>query len=262
MWTGRSAGDQRALLDGSGAPSPVPRSRKIRCLNQVHGARVLAVGALHAHAAEVYRAAPDSYEHGTLPEGYEHGPLPEGYEHGPLPEGYEHGPLPEGYEHGPLPEGDALVSIGDRSCLGVLTADCAAVALGSPEGIFAAVHAGWRGLIAGVVEAAVAAVRALGAEEVLAGLGPCIHPCCYRFAAPELDTLAQRYGADVRALTTTGEPALDLPRAVGAALARAGAQLVVDLDRCTACDDDGFSYRARKEQERQALFVWMEAGPP
>jgi copper oxidase (laccase) domain-containing protein len=105
-------------------------------------------------------------------------------------------------------------------------------------------------------------VRALGATEVSAGLGPCIHACCYRFKAPELDVLAQRYGEGVRAVTTLGEPALDLPHAVRCALAQGGAQLVVDLDRCTACGSDAFSYRARHDEARQALLVWREPASP
>src|SRR5674476_1670642 len=55
----------------------------------------------------------------------------------------------------------------------------AAIALASAEGVCSAVHAGWRGLAAGVVEAAVTAMRDLGASDVTASLGPCIHAPCY-----------------------------------------------------------------------------------
>jgi copper oxidase (laccase) domain-containing protein len=134
------------------------------------------------------------------------------------------------------------------------------VALGSPEGIHGAVHVGWRGLVAGVVDRAVAAMTALGATAVVAGLGPTIHPCCYAFGPDDLDAVAAVAGDGVRSVTKAGTPALDLPAAVRARLAAAGAPVVVDVDVCTACGGDGFSFRARADDARQALFVWRTAG--
>lgn len=160
------------------------------------------------------------------------------------------------------PDADAVISIGTSSCLVVLTADCAPVALASREGFFAAVHVGWRGLLAGVIERTLSAMSALGATGLEAGLGPCIHPCCYSFGAPELGLVVDRYGADARSRTSVGEPALDLPRAVRTALSHGGAELVIDEDRCTACSDDAFSYRAHGDEERQALLVWFERLDP
>lgn len=152
--------------------------------------------------------------------------------------------------------GDALVTRGAEA-LAVMTADCAPVAMSSPEGIIAAVHAGWRGLMAGVIQAAAATMRALGALRVEAALGPCIHAECYEFQNPELDEVVNRFGADVRAETRTGRPALNLPVAVRAALQEADAALVHDVDVCTACAADRFfSHRARGERQRQAMVLW------
>ena len=109
------------------------------------------------------------------------------------------------------PEADAVIGAGTGSCLVVLTADCAPVALGSPEGIHGAVHVGWRGLEAGVIARAVDVMRGLGASEVVAGLGPTIHPCCYRFSPEDLEAVAAVVGDEVRGVTTDGGPALDLP---------------------------------------------------
>ena len=62
----------------------------------------------------------------------------------------------------------------------------------------------------------------------------------------------------MRTTTPEGRPALDLPAAVRTALQGAGAELVYDADVCTACAaDDYFSYRARKERERQAVVAWL-----
>lgn len=154
-------------------------------------------------------------------------------------------------------EGDALVTASPHAALAVFTADCAPVALASPEGVVGAVHAGWAGLVAGVVGAAVDAMRALGAGRVEAALGPCIRAGCYEFARADLDRLVSAFGPSVEGVTSTGRPALDLPAAVGSALAAAGATLAFDTGACTACDAAGFfSHRARGEAERQAMVVW------
>jgi YfiH family protein len=158
--------------------------------------------------------------------------------------------------------GDGLVASAPSTCLAVLTADCASVALGSPEGVFGTVHAGWRGLVAGVVEEAVEVMRSSGASDVVGALGPCIHPGCYEFGEGDLDTVAAVYGDRVRGRTTTGRPALDLPAAVSAALAASGAEETAGSSSCTACSERYFSYRARRDPGRQALVVWAQASPP
>jgi len=156
--------------------------------------------------------------------------------------------------------GDALVSTGPVVAVAVLTADCAAIALGSREGVFAAVHAGWRGLVGGVVEAAVGAMRGLGATDVVGALGPCIHPGCYEFSEDDLATVAGLYGGRVRGRTRAGRPALDVPAAVSAALAAGGAAEAPGINACTACAGGYFSHRARSERGRQALIVWSAGG--
>ncbi len=157
---------------------------------------------------------------------------------------------------GEPPPGDALVGGGHELVLAVLVADCAAVALASPEGVHGAVHVGWRGLLAGIVEKAAAAARNLGARELVAGLGPCIGPCCYEFGGAPLEELIGRYGASVRSVTTTGAEALDLPAAVRVALQKVGVPLVHDNSLCTGCRADAWSHRVRADKERQALLVW------
>jgi YfiH family protein len=151
---------------------------------------------------------------------------------------------------------DAAVTAEAGCALAVLTADCAPVALASTEGVIGVAHAGWRGAGAGVLEATVAAMRELGATDVKAVIGPCIHAECYEFGAAELDQLAGRLGDAVRAATTEGRLALDLPAAVRSALQRAGVETIDDVDVCTACSSDHYSWRARNESARQATVVW------
>ncbi|MDQ3570733.1 MAG: polyphenol oxidase family protein [Actinomycetota bacterium] len=163
---------------------------------------------------------------------------------------------------GPTQEGDALVTARSDVALGVLTADCAPVALASPEGVVGAAHAGWAGLARGIIERTVEAMRAMGASRVEAALGPCIRAECYQFAAADLERLTARLGNSIRGATRAGDPALDLAAGVAAALHRAGADMVHDEDQCTACSSDSslrhryFSHRAREETERQAMVVW------
>ena len=157
---------------------------------------------------------------------------------------------------------DALVADSGGIAVCVLTADCAPLALASPEGVFAAVHAGWRGLVAGVVDATVVRMRAAGATAVSGALGPCIHAGCYEFGATDLDAVAGAFGRTVRGTTARGTPALDMVAGVRAALDAAGASLVDGVDVCTACGGGQYSHRARGDAGRQALVVWSTAGMP
>jgi YfiH family protein len=159
----------------------------------------------------------------------------------------------------PLPTApavDAVVTVARRLPLVVLTADCAPIALATDDAV-AAVHAGWPGLLAGVVEGAVAELRRAGRGPVRAALGPCIHPDRYEFGLADLDRIAARLGDEVRAVTATGRPALDIPAAVRAALERAGVDDLQDVDVCTADSRDHFSYRRDGTTGRQALVAFL-----
>lgn len=80
------------------------------------------------------------------------------------------------------PQADALVTLSGEVAVGALSADCAPVLLLDAEaGAAAAAHAGWRGALDGVLEAAVAAMAAAGArrERIVAAVGPCISQRAY-----------------------------------------------------------------------------------
>lgn len=151
---------------------------------------------------------------------------------------------------------DAAVSATPGCALAVLTADCAPVALASAEGVHGVAHAGWRGLLAGVVERTVEAMRRLGATDIRAELGPCIRAGCYEFGADGVDAVAARLGPTVRARTPAGRPALDLAAGVGVALQAVGVDDLQDAGVCTACSTNHFSWRSRRDQGRQATVVW------
>jgi copper oxidase (laccase) domain-containing protein len=211
------AGDGDLRTIGSGPlPGAVPGHLVVRRVRQVHGAGVVVVDA----------------------------PVPD--------EALSWAPGPEDAP----PDGDAVVASGDGFALVVLTADCASVALGSPEGVHGAVHAGWRGVGAGVLAQAIDVMRSVGASTVVAGLGPCIGPCCYEFSAADLDALVAAWGPEVASRTTWGRPSLDLRAAVRGQLSRSGVTMAATPTPCTMCTPGYFSHRGRGDEARQALLVW------
>jgi len=133
--------------------------------------------------------------------------------------------------------------------LAVRTADCVPLVLLGAESI-GVVHAGWRGLALGIIQATVAAMGDVHTAHV----GPHIRAGCYEFGDDDLDDVARSLGDGVRATTTWGTPALDLTAGVRAAL---GNITVVDAGACTACSDLYFSWRARKDEARFATIAWM-----
>lgn len=155
---------------------------------------------------------------------------------------------------------DAAVTAVTGAALGIWVGDCAPVVLVSAQGVIGAAHAGWRGLSAGVLPAAVAAMRAIGAIALKAHVGPYIHPCCYDFGAEDLAGLEARFGAGVRASTSWGTPALDVGALIEASLDEVGVA-VAGTGPCTACDPSYWSHRARGELGRQGMVAWMEPTP-
>lgn len=134
----------------------------------------------------------------------------------------------------------------------VLAADCLPVVLAS-EGAVAAVHAGWRGLAAGVLEQGVAALRQIGGHgEQVAVIGPCAGACCYEVGAEVLSAMGLP-GPPAGASTQL----LDLRAIARRRLLEAGVSEVADVERCTICDERHFSHRREGAVAgRQAAVAW------
>jgi len=112
------------------------------------------------------------------------------------------------WQAGQGPDADALVTKHPGLALGVITADCAPVLLHDADaGVIGAVHAGWRGAAAGVLEAAIAAMGALGATPAgtKAVVGPCVGQDSYE-VGPDLRDQVLPTLAGAAALFRSGRP--------------------------------------------------------
>jgi YfiH family protein len=131
----------------------------------------------------------------------------------------------------------------------VLAADCLPVVLGA-QGAVAALHAGWRGLAAGVLEQGVCALREVGgAGEVVAVLGPCAGACCYEVG----EEVHAAFGEARRSAAP-----IDLRAIAHERLRAAGVAEVRDVPACTVCDERFFSHRREGPRAgRQAALAWL-----
>lgn len=153
---------------------------------------------------------------------------------------------------------DGLLTTAAGCPIAVTTADCAPIVLVAERGV-AVVHAGWRGLVDGIVESTGARLIERAGRPIEAFVGPCIFPNHYEFGADDLAALVDRYGDEVKGLTAWGTTALDLPTAVGRACHAAGWK-VTDIGPCTS-GDAYFSHRMRGDDKRQTTVAWIEATP-
>jgi YfiH family protein len=150
------------------------------------------------------------------------------------------------------PATDALVTAVPGVPLLMRFADCAPVLLFDPvRRVVGMAHAGWRGVVAGTVAAAVQMMTGrLGCDpaDMWAGIGPTIGPCCYA-VGPEVVSVVEAAcppGADV-VCGADGRTCLDLPAAVRAQLCAVGVERIEDAGLCTACRvDEFFSHRAER----------------
>jgi YfiH family protein len=164
----------------------------------------------------------------------------------------------------PVGEADGLVTTAPAVVLAVFTADCAPVLLADPRArVVGAVHAGWRGLAAGVVEAGMAAMAALGADPAATvGLvGPAVGGCCYEVGPDVREAVGTRYPAAL-ATTRDGRPALDPAAGAAQALERAGVAEVRVAGECTVdLADRHFSHRRdHGHTGRQAGLIALVPG--
>jgi polyphenol oxidase len=150
------------------------------------------------------------------------------------------------------PKADAMVTRRPGLALGIITADCAPVLFADAEaGIAGAAHAGWRGAVAGVIEATIEAMIRLGArtDRIVAAVGPCIGQASYEVAADLRDSVMARAPDAARFFADGSREArwqFDLPGYCAARLFAAGvAEVAVTGIDTLAEEDRFFSHRRR-----------------
>lgn len=150
----------------------------------------------------------------------------------------------------PDAKADAIFTHDPRRVLAVRVADCTPILLATADGVHvAAVHAGWRGVISGVLPATVAALRARSSETLLAAIGPCIGPEHFEVGpevVAEFDRVFPASGVVMRRMET-GKGYVDLKAALAIQLASCGVRDVEVLPHCTYADPELF-YSHRRDR--------------
>jgi YfiH family protein len=175
---------------------------------------------------------------------------------------------------GPEPvEADAVLGLEPGLNVGIVTADCVPILAAADDGSrVVAIHAGWRGLAAGVIEAAMAALQeAAGRRVLVAAIGPAARGCCYEVDEPVRVALSKQYRSQLDGeVLQEGQPGhfqLDLPLLAERILIGCGVERtrLGTLHRvCTICSPERFeSYRRDGEAAgRLRHFIAGIAGPP
>jgi YfiH family protein len=153
-------------------------------------------------------------------------------------------------------EGDALWTTCRGLALSVVTADCVPIVIANDERI-AVLHAGWRGIVAGIIPHA---VRALEAKAALtAWAGPAIRGCCYEVGLEVAERIIAVSNDSILTTPRQPKPRVDLVRVVHLQLQAAGVERLFDCGRCTYCGGNSFwSFRRDgPDAGRNHSFAWL-----
>ncbi len=162
-------------------------------------------------------------------------------------------PVPESpWAPGSGPAADAMATDRPRAALGIVTADCAPVLFADAEaGVIGAAHAGWRGAVAGVLEATLGAMQSMGAVpgRIRAAIGPAIRQPSYEVGPDLRETVLRSNAEDERFFAPgcrDGHWFFDLPGYCAGRLAAAGLTRITMLEADTAAEPERFfSHRRR-----------------
>lgn len=148
------------------------------------------------------------------------------------------------------PETDALLTAESGVSLMMRFGDCTPILIFDPRRrVVGIVHAGWRGIVAGVIPSTVRTMsNQLGSHpgDVWAGIGPAIGPCCYEVGLDVGDDIAQSCPPEADVLRcVNGRVYADLPAAAAAQLRAVGVEEIERAQLCTSCHvNEFFSHRA------------------
>ena len=165
----------------------------------------------------------------------------------------------------PRPPADGMVTVERGILLAVASADCVPILMSDGRGeVVGALHAGWRGVIAGIADEGVRAMTSLGARpnELRAALGPSIGQSCFEVD----DDLAHRFAREVGGSEhharagRAGKSHLDLRGIITDQLIAAGLsrESIIGVGACTKCANDRFfSRRANPASGLQLSFIGL-----
>jgi len=163
-------------------------------------------------------------------------------------------------QHADHQEADATFTRSADVVCAVLTADCLPLLLCDAAGsVVAAVHAGWRGLAAGVIESTVRTMGVPG-EQLLAWLGPAIGPLHFEVGAEVRETFATQHPQAAQAFTrhAQGKWRCDIYLLARQRLAALGIYRIASADFCTVRETERFySYRRDGVTGRMASLIWL-----
>lgn len=158
-------------------------------------------------------------------------------------------------------EADGMLTDRPGLLLSIATADCVPVLLARSDGSeVAALHAGWRGAHAGIVDSFARLVRERGGDpgDWIAAIGPAANACCYEVSEELIDSFGSRTGLP-RATIAPQPRRLDLPAIVRWQLGQAGVKQVSVQAECTMCVRDGDGRHAyhsyRRDRETRTPMV-------
>lgn len=147
----------------------------------------------------------------------------------------------------PVPGCDGLVTVSRTTTVGVLAADCVPILMTDGRSV-AAVHAGWRGLVSGVIGNAADRLDRVRA----AWVGPSIRACCYEVGNEVIEAFQEAE------LPVASADRVDPGEAAVASLRKVGVDAVASSTECTSCDERFFSHRRDGTTGRQGAFIgWL-----
>jgi YfiH family protein len=162
----------------------------------------------------------------------------------------------------PAPAADAAYTRSAKRICAILTADCMPILLAADTGdLVAAVHAGWRGLAAGILAATVRSVG-VAPRGLMAWIGPCIGPEYYEVGTDVRDALCGSGAAALAAFrpNARGRYLADLPLLARQQLADIGVTRIYGGTECTYGNPERyFSHRRDGQTGRQATLIWLDA---
>ena len=151
-------------------------------------------------------------------------------------------------------EGDGLFTQEKNRALGVLTADCMPVVL-TDFYTLSVIHAGWRGLVDGIIENAVNMFKGKG---IFAFIGPSARKCCYEVQEDFVCALRSKGISERFFLKFSDRITFSLQEVAVEKLKICGIKEIYDISLCTICSQKFFSYRNGDFEERILTMAWLE----